>query len=177
MNDKEMVSMNHWRDHSHNHSTMTWKYFCITDPRTSSFSSQRASNTELWYFLYCWLNQSIERIAVTSQWARLHLKLPASRLFTQSVIQAQIKENTKVPRHCEFPAQMASNADNFSIWWRHHWHTDMALWRIPAKNSSVLRIMRTVIQEKQKHNDVHIISIKLHIFHWSVYKIWLTESA
>ena len=36
----------------------------------------------------------------------------------------QIKENIKVPRHwplCgEFPAQMASNAENVSIRWRHH---------------------------------------------------------
>ena len=51
-------------------------------------------------------------------------------LFTQSFIQVQIKENIKAPRHwplCgevtetdEFPAQMASNAENVSIWWRHH---------------------------------------------------------
>ena len=54
---------------------------------------------------------------------------PASRLFTQSFIQTQIKENIKVPRHWpegnspgtgEFPAQMASKAENVSIWWRHH---------------------------------------------------------
>ena len=52
----------------------------------------------------------------------------ASPLFTQPFIQAQIKENIKAPRHwplCgeftgEFPAQMASNAENVSIWWRHH---------------------------------------------------------
>ena len=47
-----------------------------------------------------------------------------------TVIQTQIKENIKAPRHwplCgEFtgdqwiPAQMASNAENVSIWWRHH---------------------------------------------------------
>ena len=47
-----------------------------------------------------------------------------------TVTQAQIKENTKVPRHwplCEeftgtgvFPSQRASNAENVSIWWRHH---------------------------------------------------------
>ena len=55
---------------------------------------------------------------------RWRLKSPASRLFTQPFIQAQIKENIKAPRHwplCgEFPAQMASNAENVSIWWRHH---------------------------------------------------------
>ena len=50
--------------------------------------------------------------------------------LTQSFIQAQIKENIKAPRHwplCEeftgtgeFPAQRASNAENGSVWWRHH---------------------------------------------------------
>ena len=56
-----------------------------------------------------------------------------SHQFTQSFIQAQIKENIKAPRYwpsCgeftgagEFPAQRASNAGDVSIWWRHH---DMA---------------------------------------------------
>ena len=42
-------------------------------------------------------------------------------MFTQSFIQAEIKENIKAPRHVtEFPAQRASNAENGSIWWRHH---------------------------------------------------------
>ena len=36
---------------------------------------------------------------MTSQWARFRLKLPAPRLFTQPFIHAQIKENTKFPRH------------------------------------------------------------------------------
>ena len=42
-------------------------------------------------------------ITMTSQWARLRLKSPTSRLFTQRFIQAQIKENIKAPRHwlCE----------------------------------------------------------------------------
>ena len=38
-------------------------------------------------------------ITMTSQWAWLRLKSPASRLFTQPVIQTQIKENIKAPRH------------------------------------------------------------------------------
>ena len=70
-------------------------------------------------------------ITVASWWARWRLKSPASRLFTQSFIQAQIKENIKkirVTGLCagnssvtdEFPTQMASNAGNVSIWWRHH---------------------------------------------------------
>ena len=69
-------------------------------------------------------------IILTSQWPQWRLKSPASRLFTQSFIQAQIKENIKAPRHwplCgeftgagKFPAQRTSNAENGFIWWRHH---------------------------------------------------------
>ena len=61
--------------------------------------------------------------AMTSQ-------IPSSRLFTELFIQARIKQNIKAPRHwplCgeftitgEFTTQMASNAENVSIWWRHH---------------------------------------------------------
>ena len=69
-------------------------------------------------------------ITVTSKWARWRLKSPASPWFTQPFIRVQIKENIKAPRHwplCgeftvtgEFPTQRASNAENVSIWWRHH---------------------------------------------------------
>ena len=69
----------------------------------------------------------VTHVALFSFW---RLKSPASRLFTQSFIRAQIKEYIKAPRHwplCgeftgtgEFPAQRASNAENVSIWWRHH---------------------------------------------------------
>ena len=51
-----------------------------------------------------------------------------------TVYRTQIKENIKAPRHwpvCwdftgtgEFPAQQASNAENVSIWWRHHDQTN-----------------------------------------------------
>ena len=68
--------------------------------------------------------------SLTSQWPRWRLKSPASWLFTQSFIRVQIKKNSKAPRHwplCgeftrtgEIPAQRASNAENVSIWWRHH---------------------------------------------------------
>ena len=60
---------------------------------------------------------------MTSQW---RLKSPASRLLTQALIQAQIKQNIKAPRAAnspvtgDFPAQRASNAENVSIWWLHH---------------------------------------------------------
>ena len=61
---------------------------------------------------------------------RCRLKPPVSPVFAQMLGQAQIKENTKAPSHwslCgkspvagEFPVQMASHAENVSIWWRHH---------------------------------------------------------
>ena len=57
---------------------------------------------------------------------------PASRLFAQPFVQAQIKEQIKAPRHRplweEFtdhrsiPLQRASNAENISMWWRHMVH-------------------------------------------------------
>ena len=62
-------------------------------------------------------------ITMTSQWARWRLKSPASRMFTQTLIRVQIKENIKAPRHwplCGEFTQMASNAESVSIWWRHH---------------------------------------------------------
>ena len=45
------------------------------------------------------LHMSVSYIAVTSWWARWHFQLPASR-----------------------PSQRVSNAENVSIWWRHHEH-------------------------------------------------------
>ena len=55
-------------------------------------------------------------------------QIPASQLFIQAFIQAQIEENNKAPRHRplwgefigdpEFPAQRASGRENASIWWR-----------------------------------------------------------
>ena len=38
-------------------------------------------------------------ITMTSLWTRWRLKSPASPVFTQPFIQAQIKENVKAPRH------------------------------------------------------------------------------
>ena len=43
-----------------------------------------------------------------------------------TVYSAEIKENIKAPRHWHlwFPTQMASNAEFFSIWWRHHVYSE-----------------------------------------------------
>ena len=57
-------------------------------------------------------------------------QITSLRLFAQPFIQEEIKENSmlRVTGFCasnstvtgEFPAQMASYAENVSIWWRHH---------------------------------------------------------
>ena len=70
-----------------------------------------------WYIIYWSLQwRHNERDGVSNHQPR--------HCFTQPFIQAKIKENFKVSRHWplfgEFPAQMVSNAENVSIWWRHH---------------------------------------------------------
>ena len=77
-------------------------------------------------------------ITVMSLWARLRLKSPATRLFTQPfndcllnrLFGRQSKLTSKLrlnglcvwnsPGTAEFPAQMASKAENVSIGWYHH---------------------------------------------------------
>ena len=48
-------------------------------------------------------------IIVTSYWARWRLKSPASLSFTQPFILAQIKENTKAPRHWPLWGEFTGN--------------------------------------------------------------------
>ena len=118
---------------------LTWDSFLIqclfiTHLETSfitTYDDQTTITTK--YLLKDTPNQqrhSTDSITVTSQWARWRLKSPASPLFTQPFIQEQMKEKSKLritglcagnsPVTGEFPAQMAINAENVSIWWRHH---------------------------------------------------------
>ena len=70
-------------------------------------------------------------ITMTSQWARLRLKSPASRLFLRNrLFRCRSKKTSKlrVIGLCEgnpsvtggFRPQRGSNAENVYIWWRHH---------------------------------------------------------
>ena len=72
-------------------------------------------------------------VAVTSYWARLRLKSPTLRLFTyllNCLIRRRSKKTSELcvtgisvgnsPVIGEYPVQLASNAENVSIWWRHH---------------------------------------------------------
>ena len=93
-----------------------------------SITDHNEKNKTLTVYIFRGMYSAV--ITMTSQWSRWRLKTPASRLFTQSFIQTQIKENIKAPSHwplCgeftgtgEFPTQMVSNAENVSISWRHH---------------------------------------------------------
>ena len=84
--------------------------------------------------LWAWSNESANNYekyhysdVIMKRW---RLKSPASRLFTQPFIQAQIKENIKAQRHWplwgEFtgdrwiPRTKRQWRGNVSIWWRHH---------------------------------------------------------
>ena len=63
-------------------------------------------------------------------WTSINLKSPTTRLFVEQLMWAHIKETSKsaLLALCEgnslvtgeFPAQMASNAEKSSIWWRHN---------------------------------------------------------
>ena len=109
-------------------------------------------------------------ITVTSQWARWRLKSPASRLFTQSFIQPQIKENIKAQRHwplCwEFLAQMTSNAENVSIWWRHHVEIS------PRHNAPEVSVMITMLATAQgsdtDQNTIQNAFIVQHILYHTI---------
>ena len=81
-------------------------------------------------------NSNTGFIAKTAHYNDVAMSVMASQITSLTIvysvffIQAQINENIKAPRHwplCEeftvtgeFPAQRASNAENFSTWWCNH---------------------------------------------------------
>ena len=81
-----------------------------------------------------------------SQWARWRLKWPASRLFAQTLVQAQIKENIKALRHWPFVRGI------------HQWPVDS-----PHK--------RPVTRKLFPFDDI-IMNVALSAYLWSWYKLW-----
>ena len=81
-------------------------------------------------FKYLYSRREQWLITMTSKWARSRPKSPALRMFIQPLSRRRSKKTSKLrvtglctgnsPGTGEFPAQMASNAENVSIWWRHH---------------------------------------------------------
>ena len=81
-----------------------------------------------------------------------------------TVHSGQINENITAPRHWplgltssvtdEFPAQMASNAENDSIWWRHHVLGFVGLWQFPLIS---MRVRLTAVKRVKScgcRNDI-----------------------
>ena len=69
-------------------------------------------NFSLHLNIYTYL--SLHIITVTTYWARWRLQSPTSRLFVQPLIQAQIKEHIKAPRH--WPLWGESTGGQVIIW-------------------------------------------------------------
>ena len=67
----------------------------------------------------------------------------------------------------EFPARMASNAENVSIWWRHHVHE-----LIPAVWDGVTYLVTRIIhnQANMQHQTVFEWYIITFIFHFKVHR-------
>ena len=96
-------------------------------------------------------------------------KSPASRLFAQSFIQTQIKENIKAHRHGSlsgettgdlwFPSQRTtSNTENVSIWWRHHEWRLFVNWTIENKLHEIF-INTPCFSLKKSHATCFILSV------------------
>ena len=108
----------------------------------------------------------LEYITMTSQWARWHLKSPASLLFAQLLVQAQLKKHQKVRviGFCvrnslvigEFPTQKASNAENVSIWWRHHGRISHTGFTVEScyHTLHLPQIPQSTVQSRNEHNFV-----------------------
>ena len=69
-------------------------------------------------------------ITMTSKWVRWRLKSQPHDCLLNRLFRRRLKKTSKLrvtglcagnsPVTGEFPAQMTSNAENVSIWWRHH---------------------------------------------------------
>ena len=109
-----------------------------------------------------------DNITATSQWARWHLKSPASRCFLNRLFRRTSKKTSKLrvtglcarnsPVTGEFAAQKASNTGNVSIWWRHPESLSETMMVIIAKHrcvtgASMAKIITSIYVVAQE--DVH----------------------
>ena len=108
-----------------------------------------------WIPIACWWVTHDSDVIMSS----MALKSSASRLFAQQFVQAQVKETPKlrVTGLCEgnslvtgeFPAQRASNAENVSIWWRHHDTTQKHVFIFPKTIQRIKdEFVNTVFMER-----------------------------
>ena len=89
------------------------------------------------------------------------------------------------PEASEFPAQMASYAENVSIWWRHHGLSKLAYWDIITAWFSQLdvlyilgiaRIVKRSYFEVTKHTPYSMVSCQKgptrHAYAWQIGPFW-----
>ena len=87
---------------------------------------------------------------------RQRFNSPASRLFAQPFIQAQIKENIKASRHWIFTDEkMAINAENVSIWLRHHIYTPMVCIQLKRQDQSNMAFAFPLPEQKFRRHSFY----------------------
>ena len=124
-------------------------------------------------------------ITVTSYCARWLLKSSASRLLTQTFIQAQIKENIKAPRHwplCgEFtvdrwiPRTNAINAEIVSIRWRHDGHLPTPSSPIWYHSEYSTSLLYKTPRSKPALNKLFQFAIHTFVLKWNILFILVSE--
>ena len=76
------------------------KVFSVEFQREPFWNSTQEKLSINWKIWFLYKIEILRALRFKSSWAFLkRLKSPASRLFTQPFIQAQMKENLKAPRH------------------------------------------------------------------------------
>ena len=83
-------------------------------------------------------------ITVTSQWTWWHLKSPASRLFTQVLIQAQIKENIRWP---------VNSPHKGPVMWKMFPFDDVIMYMCPANERRRYIVASSLIGWAHTQND------------------------
>ena len=116
-----------------------WKYKISTISYQWSPDSESRSTSQIWKVAHCFLALALKwrhngRESVSNHQPHdcllSHLLRRRSQKTSKLRVTGLCAENSPVTD--EFPAQMASNAVNVSIWWRHHgpWPLHTNMWYI-----------------------------------------------
>ena len=126
-------------------------------------------NENIWYLMYIPLNIASEKLkqsprcalfVIEGHYNDIIMNAMASQITSLTIVYSTIysrhrsKKTSKLcvtglcegnsPVTSEFPAQRASNAENVSIWWRHHgfWNNLLFAWHLPLPNKPTLILKR-----------------------------------
>ena len=97
---------------------------------------------------------------MTSQWPRWRLKSPASRLFAQSFIRAQIKENIKAPRHLPLCGKFTGDRwiprTNGQYRWK-YFHLMTSSWNYSSQIGFIMRAVADLCHNFQITFHIHCL--------------------